>query len=277
MCARCGDYVRVRQRGRPAGVHRVTQRPRDREQYLDSYSEDLILHGADADGIKQLATFYRAVWDAIPDLTVTIEAVMAEGDEVAARYSGRGPTPRPARRSPWRADSPGTASRRRSLSSGGSPPGPAGLSRTSSSPDPGHRSRASPSQKPGRGRSPSRDTAGECARLCRASPRTDGHPLSPSPVSGPGSGPGSPASSRVRRVSRSAVTASSCPTVRVSVAPEGSSPCRSRGRSLDPPESRPGGPELLPSRVPSAGLSLSPTRRASHDRRRSSGPIVSSS
>jgi predicted ester cyclase len=64
--------------------------PETREQYLDSYSEDRTLHGADADGLAELAAFYRAVWGAIPDLTVTIEAVMAEGDEVAARYSWAG-------------------------------------------------------------------------------------------------------------------------------------------------------------------------------------------
>ena len=64
--------------------------PDTREQYLDSYSEDLTLHGSVNDGFEELREFYHVVWDRIPDLTVTIERTMAEGDEVAARYSWSG-------------------------------------------------------------------------------------------------------------------------------------------------------------------------------------------
>ncbi len=64
--------------------------PERREEYLEDYSEDLALHGTEADGLEELEAFYRQVWEAIPDLTVTIERAIAEGDEVAVRYSWEG-------------------------------------------------------------------------------------------------------------------------------------------------------------------------------------------
>lgn len=65
--------------------------PETREQYLDDYSDDLVVHGADVEGLEELRAFYRTVWEAIPDLTVTIEGAMTDGDEVAVRYSWEGP------------------------------------------------------------------------------------------------------------------------------------------------------------------------------------------
>lgn len=64
--------------------------PERRDQYLDDYSEDLTLHGANAESFAELEAFYRAVWEAIPDLEVTIERAIADGDEVAVRYSWEG-------------------------------------------------------------------------------------------------------------------------------------------------------------------------------------------
>lgn len=64
--------------------------PETRHRYLDSYSEDLVLHGADADGLTELEAFYHTVWAAIPDLTVTVDHAIADGDEVAARYTWEG-------------------------------------------------------------------------------------------------------------------------------------------------------------------------------------------
>ena len=64
--------------------------PDRRDEYLADYSEDLALHGAEADGLEELEAFYRQVWEAIPDLTVTIERAIADGDEVAVRYSWEG-------------------------------------------------------------------------------------------------------------------------------------------------------------------------------------------
>ncbi len=56
--------------------------PETHGQYPDSGT--LPLHGADTDGFEGLVAFYHAVREAIPDLTVTVEAV----------------TPRPGRRFP---------------------------------------------------------------------------------------------------------------------------------------------------------------------------------
>jgi predicted ester cyclase len=64
--------------------------PETRDQYLDDYSEDLALHGANAESYEELAAFYETVWEAIPDLKVTLNSVIAEGDEVAVRYSWQG-------------------------------------------------------------------------------------------------------------------------------------------------------------------------------------------
>ena len=64
--------------------------PERRDRYLEDYSEDLVVHGAEADGLDELAAFYRTVWEAIPDLTVTIERAIADGDEVAVRYAWEG-------------------------------------------------------------------------------------------------------------------------------------------------------------------------------------------
>jgi predicted ester cyclase len=64
--------------------------PETRDQYLEDYSEDLVLHGANAESYEELAAFYETVWEAIPDLTVTLNSMIAEGDEVAVRYSWEG-------------------------------------------------------------------------------------------------------------------------------------------------------------------------------------------
>ncbi len=64
--------------------------PETRDQYLEDYSEDLQLHGANAESYEELAAFYETVWEAIPDLEVTLNSLIAEGDEVAVRYSWEG-------------------------------------------------------------------------------------------------------------------------------------------------------------------------------------------
>ena len=64
--------------------------PETREQYLDSYSDDLVLHGSTSDSFEELKDFYHVVWEKIPDLQVTIERMIPEDDEVAVRYSWTG-------------------------------------------------------------------------------------------------------------------------------------------------------------------------------------------
>ena len=52
--------------------------PEIRDRYLECYDDEVRIHGADADGLEELQAFYRLVWDAIPDLTLTIENAIAD-------------------------------------------------------------------------------------------------------------------------------------------------------------------------------------------------------
>jgi len=61
-----------------------------REKYLEPYSEDITVHGAEADGLDELRDFYELVWNTVPDLEITVESSIADGDEVALRYSWEG-------------------------------------------------------------------------------------------------------------------------------------------------------------------------------------------
>jgi len=61
-----------------------------RDRYLEPYSDDIVVHGASADGLDELRAFYEAVWDMIPDLEITIENAIADVNEVAVRYSWEG-------------------------------------------------------------------------------------------------------------------------------------------------------------------------------------------
>lgn len=65
--------------------------PATRDRYLDDYdAEAFSLHGAEAESFETLEAFYEVVWETIPDLEVTIERAIADGDEVAIRYSWEG-------------------------------------------------------------------------------------------------------------------------------------------------------------------------------------------
>lgn len=61
-----------------------------REKYLEPYSDDVVVHGAEADGLDELRDFYEFVWNTVPDLEITVENAMVEGDEVALRYTWEG-------------------------------------------------------------------------------------------------------------------------------------------------------------------------------------------
>ena len=56
------------------------------------YADDFILHEADEDivGIEGLTQFVSMIRSAIPDLRITIEDDMAEGDKVVTRWIGQG-------------------------------------------------------------------------------------------------------------------------------------------------------------------------------------------
>jgi steroid delta-isomerase-like uncharacterized protein len=62
--------------------------PQDREGYLRLYAPDVVLHGypqglAGLDGAR---SFYKQLWQAIPDARLTVEDVITAGDRVVARY-----------------------------------------------------------------------------------------------------------------------------------------------------------------------------------------------
>jgi steroid delta-isomerase-like uncharacterized protein len=56
------------------------------------YAEDLVLHEPDEDivGIEGLKQFVAMIRAALPDLRVTLEDVIAEGDKVVSRWTAQG-------------------------------------------------------------------------------------------------------------------------------------------------------------------------------------------
>lgn len=70
--------------------HHNSDDPDGHEKYLEPYSEDVTIHGAEADGLEELRAFYEVVWSTVPDLEVTVQNAVADGDEVALRYSWSG-------------------------------------------------------------------------------------------------------------------------------------------------------------------------------------------
>ena len=64
--------------------------PETREKYLEPYSDNIIVHGARAEGLENLRCFYESVWEKVPDLKITLGNAIADEDEVAVRYSWEG-------------------------------------------------------------------------------------------------------------------------------------------------------------------------------------------
>ena len=62
------------------------------DAFAEVYADDFILHEADEDivGIEGLTQFVSMIRSAIPDLRITIEDDMAEGDKVVTRWIGQG-------------------------------------------------------------------------------------------------------------------------------------------------------------------------------------------
>ncbi len=62
---------------------------RDRDAFTECHAEDAVLHvgGEDVRGIDAIADAEFAYFDAFPDLAMAVEAVLAEGDTVAARWT----------------------------------------------------------------------------------------------------------------------------------------------------------------------------------------------
>lgn len=67
--------------------------PARREEYFDLYAEDAVLHGFGPEPLRGRAAaqaFYEMVWEALPDLVLSAEDLVAEGDRIVARYRIRG-------------------------------------------------------------------------------------------------------------------------------------------------------------------------------------------
>ena len=60
----------------------------DRSGYFDLYDADAVVHGYQGvePGLESIKQFYYTFWAAFPDSILTLEDVLAEGAEVAARY-----------------------------------------------------------------------------------------------------------------------------------------------------------------------------------------------
>src|ERR671915_1083025 len=67
--------------------------PENRRRYLEIHDPSVTAHGlgsdepVDFEGVKQ---FYETVWDAFPDMKVTVEEVIGEDETVAFRVTARG-------------------------------------------------------------------------------------------------------------------------------------------------------------------------------------------
>ncbi len=62
----------------------------DLDKFDDLYVEDYIDHTVGTRGLKDYKQAYLAIKKAFPDVTVTIEDTVTEGDKIAARYTARG-------------------------------------------------------------------------------------------------------------------------------------------------------------------------------------------
>ncbi len=60
----------------------------NRSGYFDLYDEHAVVHGYPGvePGLESIKQFYYNFWEAFPDSCLVLEDVLAEGDEVAARY-----------------------------------------------------------------------------------------------------------------------------------------------------------------------------------------------
>jgi predicted ester cyclase len=62
--------------------------PDRRQEYLEVYAEDVILHGYPRGlaGRQGAGSFYSQLWRAFPDARLTVDGVIAHDDQVAVRY-----------------------------------------------------------------------------------------------------------------------------------------------------------------------------------------------
>ncbi len=76
----------------PTVLRRAIERfsnPQSRARYFELYDPSCVLHGYPgvAPGLDGIKAFYAAFWAAFPDVLLTLDDVLAEGNRVAARFS----------------------------------------------------------------------------------------------------------------------------------------------------------------------------------------------
>jgi predicted ester cyclase len=66
--------------------------PVHREAYLELYDPTCVLHGYPGvePGIASIRAFYEAFWTAFPDVRITAEDFVEQGDKLACRFVCRG-------------------------------------------------------------------------------------------------------------------------------------------------------------------------------------------
>ncbi len=64
----------------------------NRSGYLELYDANCLMHGVPGvdRGIESIKQFYTAMWTAFPDVTLTLDDIIAEEDKVATRFTVRG-------------------------------------------------------------------------------------------------------------------------------------------------------------------------------------------
>lgn len=62
--------------------------PTRREDYFELYAPEIVIHGYAGvePGIDSVRAFYRAFWQAFPDVSLTLDNVIAEGDRLACTF-----------------------------------------------------------------------------------------------------------------------------------------------------------------------------------------------
>jgi predicted ester cyclase len=60
----------------------------DHDAFFDAYHQDVVLHGypAGLQGHDGLRAFHEALWEAFPDVSLTVEDLVVESDRAALRY-----------------------------------------------------------------------------------------------------------------------------------------------------------------------------------------------
>jgi steroid delta-isomerase-like uncharacterized protein len=73
-------------------LERFNEKGDGREAYFEHVADDAVLHGypPGVEGKDDARVYFGQLWKAFPDMRVTAEDLVADGDRVALRYSWKG-------------------------------------------------------------------------------------------------------------------------------------------------------------------------------------------